>query len=132
MQILTISWRVKKSNVNWSKSKDFLLLIFSIRLLTDAQISLRIQSECGKMLTKITPITDTFHAVLVARKSRKPIRFRESSINFSMWCKILTVCKSQKLILLWKFRSKEVYNIYFLCKFKAVKELIWHFNEVIR
>ena len=26
-------------------------------------VSLRIQSECGKMMTRITPNTDTFHAV---------------------------------------------------------------------
>ena len=27
------------------------------------RVSLRIQSECGKMQTRITPNTDTFHAV---------------------------------------------------------------------
>ena len=27
------------------------------------RVSLRIQSECGKMRTRITPNTDTFHAV---------------------------------------------------------------------
>ena len=27
-------------------------------------VSLRVQSECGKMWTRITPNTDTFHAVL--------------------------------------------------------------------
>ena len=30
------------------------------------EISLRIQSECGKMQTRITPNTDTFYAVLSA------------------------------------------------------------------
>ena len=29
------------------------------------RVSLRLQSECGKMLTRITPNTDTFHAVIV-------------------------------------------------------------------
>ena len=29
-------------------------------------VSLRIQSECGKMQTRITPNTDTFHAVYIA------------------------------------------------------------------
>ena len=31
-------------------------------------VSLRIQSECGKMRTRITPNTDTFHAM-------KPLRY---------------------------------------------------------
>ena len=30
-------------------------------------VSLRIQSECGKMRTRITPNTDTFYAVLLRR-----------------------------------------------------------------
>ena len=29
-------------------------------------VSLRIQSECRKMRTRITPNTDTFHAVLIS------------------------------------------------------------------
>ena len=29
------------------------------------RVSLRLQSECGKMRTRITPNTDTFHAVIV-------------------------------------------------------------------
>ena len=29
------------------------------------EASLRIQSECGKMLTRITPNTETFYAVIV-------------------------------------------------------------------
>ena len=33
------------------------------------KVSLRIQSECGKMRTRITPNTDTFHAVLDRNKS---------------------------------------------------------------
>ena len=32
-------------------------------------VSLRIQSECGKMRTRVTPNTDTFHAVYVKRKT---------------------------------------------------------------
>ena len=32
-------------------------------------VSLRIQSECGKMQTRITPSTDTFHAVESNRKN---------------------------------------------------------------
>ena len=31
-------------------------------------VSLRIQSECGKMRTRITPNTDTFYAVLITNK----------------------------------------------------------------
>ena len=31
-------------------------------------VSLRTQSECGKMRTKITPNTDTFYAVIVSTK----------------------------------------------------------------
>ena len=31
-------------------------------------ILVRIQSECGKMLTRITPNTDTFHAVCAPQR----------------------------------------------------------------
>ena len=31
---------------------------------TPATVSLRIQSKCGKIPTRITPNTDTFHAVI--------------------------------------------------------------------
>ena len=34
-------------------------------------VSLRIQSECGKMRTRITPNTDTFYAVYLANKMQK-------------------------------------------------------------
>ena len=30
------------------------------------RVSLRIQSKCGKMWTRITPNIDTFHAVMIA------------------------------------------------------------------
>ena len=33
-------------------------------------VSLRIQSECGKMGTRITPNTDTFHAVYCTNEKR--------------------------------------------------------------
>ena len=33
-------------------------------------ISLRIQSECGKMRTRITPNTDAFYAVIEIEKSK--------------------------------------------------------------
>ena len=35
------------------------------RIRTEYEVSLRIQSECGKMQTRIIPNTDTFHAVFV-------------------------------------------------------------------
>ena len=38
------------------------LSVFS-RIRTEYGISLRIQSECGKIRTRITPNTDTFHAM---------------------------------------------------------------------
>ena len=34
-------------------------------------VSLRIQSECGKIRTRITPNTDTFHAVHIGKLVRK-------------------------------------------------------------
>ena len=34
-------------------------------------VSFRIQSECGKILTRITPDTDTFHAVLIIVKKTR-------------------------------------------------------------
>ena len=33
-----------------------------LSIIKDGAVSLRIQSECGKMQTRITPNTDTFHA----------------------------------------------------------------------
>ena len=45
------------------------------------RISLRIQSECGKMRTRITPNTDIFHAVLVrSRLGYKENFYRNSDI----------------------------------------------------
>ena len=38
-------------------------LIYTANQLTGLYMSLRIQSECGKIRTKKTPNTDTFHAV---------------------------------------------------------------------
>ena len=35
------------------------------RIRTEHGVSLRIQSECGKIRTRITPNTETFHAVLI-------------------------------------------------------------------
>ena len=35
-------------------------------------VSLRIQSDCGKMRTKITSNTDTFHAVQISKVTIKP------------------------------------------------------------
>ena len=35
------------------------------------RVSLRIQSECGKMRTRITPNTDTFHAVKLINNELK-------------------------------------------------------------
>ena len=34
-------------------------------------VSLRIQFECGKIRTKVTPNSDTFHAVSLTRKFQK-------------------------------------------------------------
>ena len=45
-------------------SELFWTVFFLIRTEYREIVSLRIQSECGKMRTRITPNTDTFHAVL--------------------------------------------------------------------
>ena len=51
-------------------------------------VSLRIQSKCGKMRTRITPNTDTFHAVLI-KLSRSFFKFpfliysNDSPCNFN-------------------------------------------------
>ena len=46
-------------------------------------VSLRIQSECGKIRTRITPNTDTFHAVLLFLVPNKIGYLREISMNVS-------------------------------------------------
>ena len=43
-----------------------------------SEVSLRIQSECGKMQTRITPKLDTFHAVLMTLLRSMLISFRKS------------------------------------------------------
>ena len=42
-------------------------------------ISLRIQSECAKMLTRVTPNTDLFYAAIMLSDSRKKSSFHEWS-----------------------------------------------------
>ena len=43
------------------------------------EISLRIQSECGKIPTRITPNTDTFHAVYIMslQVSGRPAKYQK-------------------------------------------------------
>ena len=54
---LTISWNYLKMPLR--KKCPYSQLFWSV-----FSVSLRIQSKCGKMRTRITPNTDTFHAVL--------------------------------------------------------------------
>ena len=51
----------------YSKSESYCVKSVRIRSYSGSHFptfELHIQSECGKMRTRITPITDTFHAVL--------------------------------------------------------------------
>ena len=61
-----------------------------IRKDTEYGVSLRIQSECEKMWTRITPITDTFHAgntsvILEAQNHlfSQKIQFYHKNLKFS-------------------------------------------------
>ena len=51
-------------------------------------VSLRIQSECGKMRTKITPNTDTFHAV----PTTEPCGMPERIFQDEHWPLSITLC----------------------------------------
>ena len=63
-------------------------------------VSLRIQSECGKTLARITPNTDTFHAVKSPRISNKFKKF-QSLRNFTQlhWMEKV-ISKKQNLVLI--------------------------------
>ena len=52
-------------------------------------LSLRIQSECGKIQTRITPTTDTFHAVISFEITNKKIRLFLSMLLLSGCHKLL-------------------------------------------
>ena len=55
------------------------------------EISLRIQSECGRIQTRKTPNTDTFHAVLMSRFPNEIIfnTFRANTPLFQDFWRIL-------------------------------------------
>ena len=48
-------------------------------------VSLRIQSECGKMQTRISPNTDSFHAVIAIMKIRQWMRIKWCKTHNSWW-----------------------------------------------
>ena len=65
-------------------------------------VSLRIQSECGRILTRITPNTDTFHAVQYKHKTTSLAKYEENSQGKSLCsnnCKTLIHSFIQKNIL---------------------------------
>ena len=67
-----------------------------IRKDTEYGVSLRIQSECEKMRTRITPITDTFHAgnTSVILEAQNHLIFSKNSIlpqKFEIFFKIWVV-----------------------------------------
>ena len=53
---------LQTGNIAWKVSISGVILV-CISLHSDWIVSLRIQSECGKMQTRITPNVDTFHVV---------------------------------------------------------------------
>ena len=62
-------------------------------------VSLRIQSECGKIGSKITPIMDTFYAVcaFVSFLSMRDVFLLERlKLLFVVWSKKITVVKSNR------------------------------------
>ena len=50
------------------------------------RVSLLIQSECSKMLTRITPNTDSFHAVFVNGFEIFKFKAKDSEINVAPLC----------------------------------------------
>ena len=91
-------------------------------------VSLRIQSECGKMRTRITPNTDTFHAVWVARKK----------IFFELLVNIANVSMRPNFILIVFFENQSALLVSFeyLCHSfitsseKEVKERFLSYKDV--
>ena len=69
------------------------------------RVSLRIQSECGKMRTRITPDMDTFYAVF-----SKQIRQSESFITIAA----RTIEFSPFLIKFVKFKNLQILKILFM------------------
>ena len=55
------------------------------------EASLRIQSECGKTRNRITPNTDTFYAVQIAKVMRKSLKTLKVSKHYGHDC---SMCKS--------------------------------------
>ena len=82
-------------------------------------VSVRIQSECGKIRTKKTPNTDTFHAVLLHKVEKK--WFKGSSLcefwtHLNKYIEIIII-KALKIItekpvkdLWWSIFKKKVYG----------------------
>ena len=69
----------QKQLLEFSSSSSILLDFFSFQTLCTAYkesvfgvVLIRIQSECGKMRTRITPNTDSFYAVSRHIKIKKP------------------------------------------------------------
>ena len=76
------------------------------RIRTEYEVSLRIQSKCGKMRTRITPNTDTFYAVLWSYLLRPgPISTLKSYYYVQQHGMILLMTTNrQRYIILFDFR----------------------------
>ena len=108
-EILTETFPHKESNYNLRNSTTHCVKSVRIQsysgphfsafgLTTERyRVSLRIQSECVKLRTRITPNTDTFYAVTLQSRSIKIIMYGSetiSSLGPKIWDILLTDLKS--------------------------------------
>ena len=103
-------------------------------------ISIRIQSECGKMLTRITPNTDTFHVVVLTsaiffiglwnylKNSRQWIYAIWSSLKKWMTCNKRIAILVTPLIWRPPYKTNAYYCFIFLEK---PKQEMLHFLTII-
>ena len=92
-------------------------------------LSLRIQSECGKLRTRITPNTDTFHAVTIFAESFILVSWQGSkNACDGLRTKILKSKKHSHLLLFhpitWTLRSRKSMSIW---ANKATQAYQWSF-----
>ena len=70
IEILNYEYRLESANLVKDKHR-----VKSVRIRSYSgptySVSVRIQSECGKIRTRITPTTETFYAVKIGAKSKK-------------------------------------------------------------
>ena len=76
--------------------------VILVRIFPDSdwkqRVSLRIQSECGKMPTRVTPNTDTFHAVYVWSNFFIIVNLNHIPVYISMADQYLSISKKWKTI----------------------------------